>query len=177
MKKGDNHLSSRKRLIKENASSYLIQMIYVEAYAYLRKKYGSMNILEKNLKDMGERIGISIYKYYNPPHNSITGTIKILLRNIVGKEVEVIKNHSEEDKEIIGFSVIFKKCPLCTRTGLEEEGVAYCLPVMSIIEKYLNLALNNGLIKKEFEMLEGKVVKSVSGGDDVCEYYYEIIRE
>jgi hypothetical protein len=170
-------LSSRERLIKEAASSYLIQMVYIETFAYLRQKYGSMDILENKLKEMGRNIARSIYEYYEPPHNSITGTVKEVIRVIAGiQNIDVVKKYSDDRKEIIGFSVIFKKCPLCV-PEVEEEGIYYCTPTMAIIEEYGNLALEDGKIKKDFDSIEGKVVQSVSSGDDVCEYYYKIIRE
>ena len=170
-------MSVRKKLINETASSYLIQMIYIEVFVYLRQKYGSMDILEGKLKEMGRRIGRTIYEYYEPPHNSITGTVKNVIRVIAGiQNVDVTKKYSEDGKEIIGFSVIFKKCPLCVKE-VEEEGIHYCTPTMAIIEEYGNLALRDGKIKKDFDSIEGKVAQSVSGGGDICEYYYKIIRE
>lgn len=152
-------------------------MVYIEVFAYLRQKYGSMDILESKLKEMGYRIANSIYEYYEPPHNSVTGTVKILIRELAGIEkIDVEKKYSDDGKEIIGFSVIFRKCPLCV-PEVEAEGIHYCTPIMAIIEEYGNLALRDGKIKKDFNSIKGKVTKSVSGGDDVCEYYYEIIKE
>ncbi|MBD3229349.1 MAG: hypothetical protein GF329_14285 [Candidatus Lokiarchaeota archaeon] len=167
-------MSVREKLIKESASSYLIQMIYIEAYAYLRQKYGSVETLNNKLKAMGRRIGRSVFKYYKPPHKSITGNVKEIIKTIAGiQNTELKKDYLEGTKDLRGFSIVFKKCPLCVEE-VETEGVHYCTPTMCIMEEYINLGLKAGYVKKDFNRVEGKVLKSVSGGDDVCEYYYKI---
>ncbi|MHA1268523.1 MAG: hypothetical protein ACTSPY_01930 [Candidatus Helarchaeota archaeon] len=164
---------TRKDLVNDMCSRYLIQMLYVESYAYLNKKF-EPDILKKKLRQMGYNISESIYKYYKPSSNTISGIVKDIYNISTGiKNVKINKNFTETEKE---FTISVKKCPLCTYE-LREAKVFYCTQIMAIIERYLNLSIQDNRIKRPVKQIIGKVLKSVSSGDDACEYHYKIIEE
>ncbi len=162
----------RENLIRDKGSIYLIQMIYIEVFAYLRKNLESLEVLENKLREMGNRIGKSIYIYYKPRKFSLIKMLRDVIHVATGVKNFKIKTVKKSNK--IEITIIYNQCPLCV-SEVEEKGVHYCIPTMAILEEYLKLAINDGKLKG-FKSVEGKVIKSVSSGDDHCEYFYKLIK-
>ncbi|MHA1233003.1 MAG: hypothetical protein ACTSRP_21365 [Candidatus Helarchaeota archaeon] len=159
---------NREALLHDKASVYLIQMIYVEVVAYLRKKLESIEEIEKRIRKMGENIGRTMFIYYRPRKKSPISIMKDFIRVATGLSgVRIKKKFKKQNKKII---VIYKVCPLCNRE-IETKGLRYCLPTMAIIEEYVNQCIKEGKLKK-FNRVEGEVIKSIASGDDRCEYHF-----
>jgi len=146
-------------------------MIYVELFAYLKTKIEDREKLIEKLRIMGYNITTDMFPYFKQKQTSIPSLIKKTLRKISSvKKIKLIKDFKDGKR---GFYVIINRCPLCT-LEIEEERIQYCILTMAIIERILNLAIENGIIKN-YKKVEGKVLKSVSCGDDCCKYYYKVI--
>jgi hypothetical protein len=74
-----------------------------------------------------------------------------------------------------GFTITTHDCPLC-QSNIEVEGKQFCIPTMAILETFLNLMFNNTPWKFLYKQVIGTVKKSISSGDDECEYHYRLIR-
>jgi hypothetical protein len=159
---------SRKQLHKEQAVSLLIAMVYVEVFTLLTQE-NEWSIVEEKLKTMGANIAKSYFEIYKPSKSSISGIIKDLAINLAG--MKRIKLMRTED----GFTITTHDCPLC-QSNIEVEGKQFCIPTMAILETFLNLMFNNTPWKFPYKQVIGTVKKSISSGDDECEYHYRLIR-
>lgn len=158
---------SRKELHKEQAASILIAMVYMEVFSHLTQKY-EWSVVEEKLKTMGANIAKSYFEIYKPSQSSISGIIKDLSTNLAG--MKRIKLKRIED----GFTISTLDCPLC-QPNIEIEGPPFCTPVMAIQETFLNLIFSSR--KFPYKQAIGTVLKSISSGDEICEYQYRLIKK
>ncbi|MDD1777542.1 MAG: hypothetical protein LUQ65_05180 [Candidatus Helarchaeota archaeon] len=159
---------SRKELHKAQSASILIAMVYIELFTHLTQKYDS-HAVEVKLRTMGVNIAKSYYEYYIPSKSTISGTIKELAEKLAG--MKHIRLQKTED----GFTYTSSTCPLC-QPNIEIEGPKFCIPVCVILETFLNLIFTNFPWKFPYTEAIGTVTKSISSGDDVCEYHFRLLQ-
>ena len=160
---------SRKELHKAQSASVLIAMVYIELFTHLTQKYDH-SVVEEKLRTMGSNIARSYYEYYLPSKSSISGIIKELAEKLAG--MKHIKLRRTED----GFTLSTARCPLC-QPNIEIEGPKFCIPVCIILETFLNLIFTNFPWKFPYTEAIGTVTKSISSGDDVCEYHFRLLQK
>ena len=158
---------SRKELHKAQSASVLIAMVYIELFTHLTQKY-DQSVVEEKLRTMGSNIARTYYDYYIPSKSSISGIIKELAEKLAG--MKHIKLKRTED----GFTISTARCPLC-QPNIEIEGPKFCIPTSSILETYLNLIFANFPWKFHYKEAIGTVIKSITSGDEMCEYHYRLL--
>lgn len=159
---------SRKELHKAQSASVLIAMVYIELFTHLTQKFDH-NVVEDKLRRMGSNIARTYYDYYLPSKSSISGIIRELAGNIAG--MKSIKLKRTED----GFTLSTPRCPIC-QPGIEIEGPKFCIPTCIILGTYLNLIFANFPWKYPYTEAIGTVLKSVTSGDELCEYHYRLLK-
>jgi len=158
---------SRKELHKAQSASILIAMVYIELFTHLTQKY-DWSVVEEKLRTMGSNIAKSYYDYYLPSKSSISGIVKELSEKLAG--MKYIKLKRTED----GFTISTPNCPLC-QPNIEIEGPKFCIPTCTILETFLNLIFTNFPWRFPYKQVIGTVTKSISSGDEMCEYHYRLL--
>lgn len=158
---------SRKELHKAQSASILIAMVYIELFTHLTQKY-DWSVVEEKLKTMGSNIAKSYYEYYLPSKNTISGTVRELAEKLAG--MKHIKLKRTED----GFTLSSSICPIC-QPNIVVEGPKFCIPTCIILETFLNLIFTNFPGKFPYKEAIGTVTKSISSGDEMCEYHFRLL--
>lgn len=164
-------VSTREDFLKEKGAASLISILYLEAFALIKQHYGNEGATERLIK-MGHVIAQSYYEYYKPPKKKLVSIIKDIVKNIIGlKGVKIKETRTPTE---IRISLNVPDCQLCM-PEVSVQDVHFCTPSMAIIENIVNLMLADGLVKKPFQTFSGEVLKSVSTGNDHCEWYYKVV--